>query len=209
MRTAIIFLAGADHNSERPAKLILGKFCPAGLQSCVRGGASLWAPRHGLLCGSAWHSRRCSKPGHAARRSTHRRPDRVRKFRTRGPVTADPFLLPQRATAAAIQRTAHSTAATMSGSHATRLRSYRYDAHLWIETQDAALAAQIEVAAHAVADLDRRLGQIDTAVEAAVKRGKTSIALSAMEGQRRARAGLVDERNREAATPAATPPWQP
>ena len=32
-----------------------------------------------------------------------------------------------------------------------------------IETQDAALAARIEVQAHMVADLDRRLGQIDTA----------------------------------------------
>jgi hypothetical protein len=35
-----------------------------------------------------------TKAGHAARRSTHR-PDRVGKFRTRGPVTAGPFLLPQ------------------------------------------------------------------------------------------------------------------
>jgi hypothetical protein len=30
-----------------------------------------------------------------------------------------------------------------------------------IETQDAALAARIDVQAHTVADLDRRLGQID------------------------------------------------
>jgi hypothetical protein len=72
-----------------------------------------------------------------------------------------------------------------------------------VETQDAALAARIEVAAHTVADLDRRLGQIDVAVEEAAKRGKTNTALAAMEGQRRARAGLVDERNREAATLAA------
>jgi hypothetical protein len=56
------------------------------------------------------------------------------------------------------------------------------------------------VAAHTVADLDRRLGQIDTAIEEAAKRGKTSTALSAMEGQRRSRAGLVDERRREAGT---------
>jgi hypothetical protein len=74
-----------------------------------------------------------------------------------------------------------------------------------IETQDAALAAKIDVQAHKVADLDRRLGQIDTTIEEAAKRGRTNAALSAMEGQRKARGALVDERNRE----AGTPPWQP
>jgi hypothetical protein len=59
------------------------------------------------------------------------------------------------------------------------------------------------VAAHTVADLDRRLGQIDSAIEEAAKRGKTNTALSAMEAQRRVRASLVDERNREAGTLAA------
>jgi hypothetical protein len=72
-----------------------------------------------------------------------------------------------------------------------------------IETRDAAIAARIEVQAHAVADLDRRLGQIDTAIEEAAKRGRTNTALAALEGQRKARAGLVDERNREAGTLAA------
>jgi hypothetical protein len=38
------------------------------------------------------------------------------------------------------------------------------------ETQDAALAARIEIAAHNVADLDRRLNQVDTAIEEAAKR---------------------------------------
>jgi len=69
-----------------------------------------------------------------------------------------------------------------------------------IETQDAALAARIEVAAARVADLDRRLNQIDTAIEGAAKRGRTNAALSAVEGQKKARAVLVDERNREAGT---------
>ena len=64
----------------------------------------------------------------------------------------------------------------------------------------AALAARIELAAHTVADLDRRLGQIDSAIEEAAKRGKTNTALSAMENQRRARAGLTSERNEAAAT---------
>jgi hypothetical protein len=72
-----------------------------------------------------------------------------------------------------------------------------------LEAKDAALAARIEVVAHNVADLDRRLGQIDTTIEEAAKRGRTGAAISAMEGQRKARAGLVDERNREAGTLAA------
>jgi hypothetical protein len=59
------------------------------------------------------------------------------------------------------------------------------------------------VAPHNVADLDRRLGQIDTVMEEAAERGKTSAALSAIEGQRKARAGLVDERKREAGALAA------
>ena len=56
---------------------------------------------------------------------------------------------------------------------------------------------------HIVADLDRRLAQIDTTIEEAAKRGRTNAALSAMEGQRKARGALVDERNREAGTLAA------
>jgi hypothetical protein len=72
-----------------------------------------------------------------------------------------------------------------------------------VETQDAALAARIDVQAHSVADLDRRLGQIDTAIDEAARRGKTNAALSAMEGQKKARAALVDERKREAGALAA------
>ena len=54
-----------------------------------------------------------------------------------------------------------------------------------------------------VADLDRRLEQIDRAIEEATRRGKTATALAAIEGQRKARAGLVDERKREAGALAA------
>jgi hypothetical protein len=64
-----------------------------------------------------------------------------------------------------------------------------------VETQEATLAARMDVATHNVADLDRRLAQIDTAIEEAAKRGKTR--------QRKARAGLVDERKREAGALAA------
>jgi hypothetical protein len=66
-----------------------------------------------------------------------------------------------------------------------------------METQEAALAARIDVQAHAVADLDRRLGQIDTAIEEAAKRGRTNAALSAIEGQRKAREALSGQRQRE------------
>jgi hypothetical protein len=72
-----------------------------------------------------------------------------------------------------------------------------------LEEQTADLDARIDVQAHKVADLDRRLGQIDTTIEEAAKRGRTNAALSAMEGQRKARGALVDERNREAGTLAA------
>jgi hypothetical protein len=72
-----------------------------------------------------------------------------------------------------------------------------------LETQDAALASRIEVARHAVADLDARVSQIDAAIAEATRRGRTTGAMAIMEAQRRARSGLVDERNREAGTLAA------
>jgi hypothetical protein len=56
---------------------------------------------------------------------------------------------------------------------------------------------------HIVADLDRRLGQIDSAIEEATRHGKTKTAMATMEGQRKARGALVEERNREAGTLAA------
>jgi hypothetical protein len=68
-----------------------------------------------------------------------------------------------------------------------------------VETRDAAIAARIEVASHSVADLDRRLGQIDSAIEEAAKRGKTNTALSAIQAQRRDREALAAQRQREGA----------
>jgi hypothetical protein len=69
-----------------------------------------------------------------------------------------------------------------------------------IETRDAAIAAKIDVQAHAVADLDRRLNQVDVAIEEAAKRGRTTTALTAMEGQRKTREALSGQRQREAST---------
>jgi hypothetical protein len=66
------------------------------------------------------------------------------------------------------------------------------------EIQAATLDARIDVQAHKVADLDRRLGQIDSTIEEAARRGKTRTALAAMDDQGKARRALADERNREA-----------
>jgi hypothetical protein len=64
--------------------------------------------------------------------------------------------------------------------------------------QKEALDARIAGQTHTVADLDRRLSQIDISVEEAARRGRTKTALAAIDGQRKARAALVDERKREA-----------
>ena len=83
-----------------------------------------------------------------------------------------------------------------------------------IETQGMALAARIDVQAHTVADLDRRLSQIDSAIEEAARRGRTNAAFSAIDGQRKSRSVLAAERQREALTPlpisrANAPAWSP
>jgi hypothetical protein len=68
--------------------------------------------------------------------------------------------------------------------------------------QDAPLAARIEVATHTIADLDRRLNQVDTAIEEAAKRGKTNTALSAIEAERKAHASWPPSK-------LSAPPWPP
>jgi hypothetical protein len=67
-----------------------------------------------------------------------------------------------------------------------------------IETSDAATAARIKTAQGRLADLDKRLAQIDGAVDAASRRGaaKTSVAL--IRQQQAARASLAQERQRAA-----------
>jgi hypothetical protein len=69
-----------------------------------------------------------------------------------------------------------------------------------IATHDAALAARIDVQAHTVADLDRRLGQIDSAIEEAAKRGRTTTALTAFAAQRKSREALAEQRRSQAST---------
>jgi hypothetical protein len=67
-----------------------------------------------------------------------------------------------------------------------------------IETQDATIAARIEVATGRVAALDKQIAAIDNAIAEATKRGRTNAAVSVMEGQRKGRAALAGERQNAA-----------
>src|SRR5262245_31895750 len=69
-----------------------------------------------------------------------------------------------------------------------------------VETEASALAAKIEVQGQTVADLDRRVGQIDAAIAEMVKRGRTAGALEAIGAQRKLRETLVSQRRHEAET---------
>jgi hypothetical protein len=69
-----------------------------------------------------------------------------------------------------------------------------------VETEAAALAAKTEVQAQTVADLDRRVAQIDGVIAEMVKRGRTSGALDAIATQRKQREALVGQRRHEAET---------
>ncbi len=72
-----------------------------------------------------------------------------------------------------------------------------------VESEAAALAARTEVQAQTVADLDRRVAQIDGVIAEMVKRGRTSGALDALATQRKQREALVGQRRHEAETLAA------
>jgi hypothetical protein len=69
-----------------------------------------------------------------------------------------------------------------------------------VETEASALAAKTEVQTQTVADLDRRIGQIDAAISEMVRRGRTSGALEAIGAQRKLREALVSQRRHEAET---------
>jgi hypothetical protein len=71
------------------------------------------------------------------------------------------------------------------------------------QVQGADVDAKIEIAAGKVADLDKQIAAIDNAVSAATQRGKTQTALSAMDSQRKTRAGLAGERDKAADALAA------
>jgi hypothetical protein len=89
-------------------------------------------------------------------------------------------------------------------------------ATLAVETQEATLAAPIDVQAHVVADLDRGLARLTALLRKPPGGAKTNVAaLPTIEGQRKARARLVDERKAGSralfSRPAgpSTPPWPP
>lgn len=72
-----------------------------------------------------------------------------------------------------------------------------------VESEAATLAAKTEVQAQTVADLDRRVAQIDGVIAEMVKRGRTSGALDALATQRKQREALIGQRRHEAETLAA------
>jgi hypothetical protein len=72
-----------------------------------------------------------------------------------------------------------------------------------VETEASAVAAKTEVQTQTVADLDRRIGQIDAAISEMVRRGRTAGALEAIGAQRKLREALVSQRRHEAETLAA------
>src|SRR5215468_4660665 len=60
--------------------------------------------------------------------------------------------------------------------------------------------ARLSVQAGVLADIDRRIAQIDSAVEKATDRGRTAVAMKLADEQRKARGDLVGQRIREAKT---------
>jgi hypothetical protein len=63
--------------------------------------------------------------------------------------------------------------------------------------------ARLSMQAGVVADLDRRIAQIDKAVETATSKGRTSSAMALVDNQRKTRADLVARRTKEARTLAS------
>jgi hypothetical protein len=63
--------------------------------------------------------------------------------------------------------------------------------------------ARLSMQAGVVADLDRRIAQIDKAVETATSKGRTSSAMALVDNQRKTRADLVAQRTKEARTLAS------
>jgi hypothetical protein len=67
-----------------------------------------------------------------------------------------------------------------------------------VEIEAATLSAKVGAQTHALADVDTRLAQIDGAIAEMTKRGRANGALDAINWQRKARAELVAQRQREA-----------
>jgi uncharacterized coiled-coil protein SlyX len=72
--------------------------------------------------------------------------------------------------------------------------------NLNVAGRTADIEARLSVQTGVVADLDRRIAQIDTAVEKATDRGRSAVAMKLADEQRKARADLAGQRIREAKT---------
>jgi hypothetical protein len=68
------------------------------------------------------------------------------------------------------------------------------------ETEAATQGAKIEAQQRLLADLNRRISQIDSAIEEATKRGRSTSAMDLAKDQRRNRADLVEQRAKEEST---------
>jgi hypothetical protein len=68
------------------------------------------------------------------------------------------------------------------------------------DTEAANQGAKIEAQQRLLADLNRRISQIDSAIEEATKRGRSTSAMDLAQGQRRNRADLVEQRAKEEGT---------
>jgi len=73
-------------------------------------------------------------------------------------------------------------------------------ANVAVAERSADLDARLSAQAGIVADLDRRIAQIDSAIETATQRGRTAAAMKLADDQRMARAGLAGQRIRQAKT---------
>jgi hypothetical protein len=71
-------------------------------------------------------------------------------------------------------------------------------AELGIAEQSSDLDARLTLQAQIVADLDRRIGQIDAAIDEATRRGRATSAMAIADHQQRARSELAAARQREA-----------
>jgi hypothetical protein len=71
-------------------------------------------------------------------------------------------------------------------------------ASIVVADQAAIIEAKIAVQAQMVSDFDRRISQIDAAIEAATSRGRSIAAMTLASQERKARAELVENRQREA-----------
>ena len=67
-----------------------------------------------------------------------------------------------------------------------------------VDARTAEVGARIAVQTNTIADLDKRISQIDTAIDEATRRGRTNSAMNLAEQQRRNRAELGANRSKEA-----------